>query len=672
MMTQQKKNMTLIPHPLLMEKREGVFKIDNETVFVLDPGAAELTMIPALEVLGCEKDSQILQKDSCRPLEELSESWLSDIRKKCRVSLPIQSAEGSEPCISVILFDDIAGMDKNIEAYDLEISAKKILIRASGGPGIYYALQSLLQLSDESGSVPACHINDRPRFPWRGLHLDSGRFYQPLEEIKSFLDTMALHKMNILHWHLTEDQGWRLEIKKFPLLTEIGSRRKETVWGHIAAPGKKEEDGVPHKGFYSQDEVREIVAYARDRGIMIVPEIDLPGHSRAAIAAYPELGVEGRKMDVFTLWGVCKDIYNPEEKTITFLEDVMEEVLELFPSPWIHIGGDEAVKDQWKSSARVKELIKERGLKDNHEMQSWFIKRIAAYLKGRGRKTIGWDEIMEGGAPEDAVIMGWRHEKQGIAAAQNGLPVLMCPCQSTYLDYRESRGPYEPVTITSGYNMFMVKNLEHFYNWNPLPPVLKEEEKKLIMGGQGQVWTEYMPEASMLQYLTWPRASALAEVLWSPEEKRDFTDFEGRLQGLLNLLDRKKISYHFRGDLRKGGILKSSSSEWKEQTVPLNKKMASEAGRIQLLFKRKGFRSFSQIEEVRLETADGRVYKESHTGYTGRFNRLNIYTLGDGTPFSFEGSRLIIRSRACSRVPAKTASGIRDSRLQWAFRIAPH
>lgn len=299
-------------------------------------------------------------------------------------------------------------------------------------------------------------------------------------------------------------------------------------------------------------------------------------------------------------------------------------------------------------------------------MQSWFIKKVASYLKNNGRKIIGWDEIMEGGAPEEAVIMAWRHEKQGIAAAKQGLPVLMCPCQWTYLDYREKRSPYEPLTISTVNNPMKEADLKQFYSWNPLPAALNEKEKKLVLGGQGQIWTEYIPGPSMLQYLTWPRASALAEVLWSPSNKRDFQDFKKRLSSVLQIMDQKGISYHFQGEQIMGGTLDTVEQEWKEQSISI--KETGKSKRLQILLKRKGFGNYSQISEIRLETADGRVFKDEHEGYCGSFNRLNVYTLGDGTSFDLEGCSLKIRSRACSSLPGKNKTKIKASSLQWSFR----
>lgn len=659
-----KNKINIVPLPRIIEELQGSFIIEQKTVVSISPEVSALLMVPAAEEMGREEGSEIMLIEGCSSLADLIEIWMTPLRLKVDRPLPITVRKCKE---NIIILEMVSSSEssKSPESYEMKVEKDCIVISASSASGFFYAIQSLIQGIDDSGEIKACRITDKPRFPWRGLHLDCGRFFQPLDEIKLFLDYMALHKMNIFHWHLTEDQGWRLEIKQYPLLTEIGSQRKETVWGHVTLGGK-EDDKVPHGGFYSHEDVREIVSYARNRGIMVVPEIDLPGHSRAAIAAYPELGVFGRKMDVFTKWGVCKDIYNPEESTISFLENVMKEVLELFPSPWIHIGGDEAVKDQWKQSSRVRELLKERGLKNNHEMQSWFIKKIAAILKDKGRKIIGWDEIMEGGAPEDAVIMAWRHEKQGIAAAGQGLPVLMCPCQWTYLDYREKRSPFEPLTISTVNEPFKEADLKHFYSWNPLPPVLSEEEKKLIMGGQGQIWTEYMPGSSMLQYMTWPRASALAEVLWSPAERKDFTDFTKRLSPVLRLMDRRGLVYHFQGELIKGGILNAVENEWQEQSFTLNQD--GNTGRIQILLKRKGLSNYSQISEIRLETAEGRLFKDVHEGYTGKFNRLNVYTLGDGTAFDLKGCRLTIRSRACSLIPEKNGGKIKTSRLQWSFR----
>jgi len=665
----------VIPAPAELEAEEGFCRLSTESSVILEEGAAALRMVPSLELSGRD-GGEINQPEGCRSVEDLAELWLSPLRNLTGLSLPVRTsleeASAETPQVILKLSAQKSEPGDTAESYEVRISNDGIVLEADSGAGFFYALQTVIQLGAgaEDGSFPACRICDRPRFAWRGLHLDCGRFFQPSEDIRAFLDLMALHKLNILHWHLTEDQGWRLEIRQYPRLTETGSRRKGTIWGHLAAPGRKEEDGVPHEGFYSREDVEEIVSYARARNIMVVPEIDMPGHSRAAIAAYPELGVTGQSLEVFTRWGVCRDIYNAEESTVEFLRNVLAEVLELFPSPWIHIGGDEAVKDQWKKSPRVQDLIRERGLKDNHEMQSWFIRQMASYLKGRGRRVIGWDEILEGGAPEGAVIMAWRNEQHGVTAAKQGLPVLMTPCRWTYLDYREEKGPYEPVTISSVYSPLKAYSLERVYSWNPLPGGLSEEEKTRIMGGQGQVWTEYMPTPDMVSYMTWPRAAALAEVLWTPGSSRSYAGFRTRLEDHLSLLDRREVPYHLTGPLLSGGSVRLPVGKETEVTVPLSdiEGMEEGTGRIQVLFRRSGWRGYGRIREVRLETADGRVYRDRHDGYAGVFNRLNVYTLGNGRPFGTAGSKMVIRMQACSKIPGRPAGPVHPSRLRWAYR----
>ncbi|NDC79281.1 MAG: beta-N-acetylglucosaminidase, partial [Chitinophagia bacterium] len=342
------------------------------------------------------------------------------------------------------------------EAYQLEVGPRRIDVQASGGKGAFYALQTLLQLMPPAvlgGSpvkgglaVPACRIEDSPRFGYRGLMLDVGRHFIPVADVKRFIDLMAHYKMNRFHWHLTEDQGWRIEIKKYPLLTQVSSVRKESMVGHYR---ENKFDGKPYGGFYTQDQVREVVAYAAERHVMVVPEIEMPGHSQAVLAAYPQFGFNAdRIVPVRTKWGISEDVLFPREETFRFLEDVLTEVMDLFPSPYIHIGGDECPKTQWKASPKVQEKMKKLGLKDEHEMQSWFIRQMDTFLANKGRRLIGWDEILEGGLAPGAAVMSWRGEDGGIAAARSGHDVVMAPTDKTYFDYYQSRDTAkEPLAI---------------------------------------------------------------------------------------------------------------------------------------------------------------------------------------------------------------------------------
>jgi hexosaminidase len=374
-------------------------------------------------------------------------------------------------------------------------------------------------------SIPAVQITDIPRFSWRGAHLDVGRHFFDKEFIKKYIDIIAIHKMNVFHWHLTDDQGWRIEIKKYPLLTEIGAWRDETVIGHPWA-GKEpvKYDGIRHGGFYTQGEIKEIIDYAADRYITIVPEIEMPGHAQAAIASYPELGCTGEKMKVRTTWGISPNIYNTEDNTFKFLEDVLTEVIDLFPSEYIHIGGDEALKDQWKASNKIQKQIKDLGLKDEHELQSYFIQRIEKFINSKGRKLIGWDEILEGGLAPNATVMSWRGIQGGIDAASQGHDVVMTPSTHCYLDYYQSKNTeMEPLAI-GGY-----LPLDTVYNYEPVPLELSADEAKHILGAQGNVWTEFIATPEHVEYMLLPRIAALAELTWTPKEMKNLEYFKKRL-----------------------------------------------------------------------------------------------------------------------------------------------
>ena len=414
-------------------------------------------------------------------------------------------------------------------------------VRAATAKGLFYGVQTirqLLQKGKKNYLIPAVEISDSPRFGYRGMHLDVGRHLYPVDFIKKYIDLIALHKMNTFHWHLTEDQGWRIEIKKYPKLTEISAFRKETVVGH--ASHSNQYDGQPYGGFYTQNEVREIVAYAADRFITVIPEIEMPGHSVAVLAAYPELSCKPKKTyEVATTWGVMKDVFCPTEKTFSFLEDVLTEVMALFPGKYIHIGADECPKDSWKESRYAQKLIKKEGLKDEHELQSYFIRRIEKFLARHDRKLVGWDEILEGGLSPDATVMSWRGEAGGIEAAKQAHDVIMSPTTYCYFDYYQAdpKTGNEPLAI--GGNL----PVETVYGYELIPEELTAEQAKYILGGQGNVWTEYMKTSDQVEYMALPRMSALSEVLWSPKEKRNYQSFLSRMQTFRKQLDAMDVNY---------------------------------------------------------------------------------------------------------------------------------
>ena len=434
----------------------------------------------------------------------------------------------------------------------LSVTPKEIIIKARTAVGLFYAVQTLRQLlpvevekeQKVNGlilSVPACEIKDEPRFVYRGMHLDVCRHMFPVSFIKRYIDMLALNKMNTFHWHLTEDQGWRIEIKKYPRLTEIGAYRKETLVGH----GGKEPyvyDGKPYGGFYTQDEVKDVVAYAKSRFITIIPEIEMPGHALAALAAYPELSCTGGPFEVFPRWGVVPDVYCAgKEETFNFLEDVLTEVIALFPGEYIHIGGDECPKDRWKKCPLCQKRIKDEGLKDEKELQSYFIARIEKFLSSKNKKLVGWDEILEGGIAPEATVMSWRGTAGGIEAAKQNHDVIMTPSSYVYLDYYQCEPKGQPLAI-GGY-----LPLETVYSYNPMPAELTPAEQKHILGVQGNVWTEYIATTDYLEYMAFPRLIAIAETGWTPEPKKNFKDFLSRFDTVKKRYDILGINY-FKGE----------------------------------------------------------------------------------------------------------------------------
>lgn len=429
------------------------------------------------------------------------------------------------------------------EGYRLDVGPSRVAIRAYRPAGAFYALQTLRQLlppeifrqakvDGVAWTIRGVSMEDAPRFSWRGVHLDVARHFMPKQFVKKFIDLAALHKLNRFHIHLTDDQGWRIEIRQYPRLTEVGAWRSQTIIGHPDQDSTQWRfDGRPHGGFYTQDDIRELVAYARDRFVTIVPEIEMPGHSQAAIAAYPELGNTGAALPVFTAWGVDPNILNPSDETIRFEQNVLTEVMALFPGRWIHIGGDEAPKMQWKASALAQARIRELGLKDEDELQSYFTRRMDEYLTAHGRSLIGWDEILQGGLAPNATVMSWRGIEGGIAAARAHHDVVMTPTGYTYFDYYQSSDTTTEPPAIGGF-----LPLDSVYAYEPVPAVLGAAEARYVLGAQGQLWTEYMAEPKQVEYMAFPRLCALAEVVWTPREERNFTDFRSRLDTHLRRL----------------------------------------------------------------------------------------------------------------------------------------
>jgi hexosaminidase len=493
--------LSVLPQPEHITYNEGSFSLTRETVIATDQQTHALGLLLAEYLAPALGFTLEVQMD--------------------------EPAKG--PAIVLSINTELTRLGK--EGYILTSTPERATISGLAPAGVFYGTQTLRQLLpveifsstpvNRTWEIPAVAIEDAPRFPWRGAMLDPSRHFFPKQEILKMIDLLALHKMNILHLHLTDDQGWRIEIKKYPRLTEVGSQRKETIIGHAFNP--QGYDGTPHGGFYRQDELREIVAYAAARSITVVPEIDMPGHAQAAVAAYPELGVTGEQVEVATIWGIHPYLYSPTEATLNVLRDVLTEVLEIFPSPYIHLGGDEAIKNQWEASPQVQERIKELGLKDEHELQSWFLTQMGNFLTQQGRLLIGWDEILEGGLPEGAAVMSWRGTEGGIAAAQAEHDVVMAPQSHVYFDHYQSNDPTEPLAI-GGYTP-----LDKVYGFDPIPAELTPEQAKYVMGTQGTLWSEYILTTDHLEYMAFPRLIALAEVAWTAPEHRDFADFRQRL-----------------------------------------------------------------------------------------------------------------------------------------------
>ncbi|MCH2176738.1 MAG: beta-N-acetylhexosaminidase [Lentisphaeria bacterium] len=420
------------------------------------------------------------------------------------------------------------------ETYKLEVNANGVQIHALNTAGLARGIQTLRQLFDPAilakkpqkidWQLPFITIQDTPRFRWRGQHIDVCRYFFSVEEVCKFIDLIALHRLNVCHIHLTEDQGWRIEIKAFPKLTEVGSIRKQTLVGH-EGDRPRIYDNKPYGGYFTQDDIRTIVTFAEQRHIMLIPEIDMPGHMSAAVASYPELGNPGYDVEVRCHWGISQHVLNLEESTVEFAKTVLDEVMDLFPSPYIHIGGDEAPKFEWSECANAQSRMQELGLKSENELQSWFIQQLDTHITQAGRRLIGWDEILEGGLAQNATVMSWRGEEGGVEAAKQGHQVVMTPHQHVYFDYYQAEPKSEEPLAIGG-----MSTTEHVYAYEPIPAALPEEQYHQVLGSQGQLWTEYIPTMDHMEYMGFPRICALSEVLWISKEEKNYTDFLERLK----------------------------------------------------------------------------------------------------------------------------------------------
>jgi len=494
----------IIPRPVVARHLNGTFLLGSSAVVYADGDA--------------------------RPVAQ----WFSEqLRSELGMTAEIRSGTPRGKSFHFLVDDSLPE-----EAYRLRIEPRGVTI--TGRPaGLFYGAQSVLQLAAARSKatliLPAAEISDQPRFPYRGLHLDTARHMFPVEFLKRYLDWMARYKLNTFHWHLTDDQGWRIQIRKYPRLEEIASRRKETLVGH--APQSTQYDGKPYGGFYTQEQIREVVAYAHARFITVIPEIEMPGHSLAALAAYPDLACTPGPFETATTWGAFKDVFCPKENTFQFLENVLTEVMDLFPSHYLHIGGDEVQKDRWRESPDAQAVIRREGLKDEGELQSYFVRRIERFINSKGRRMIGWDEILEGGLAPDATVMSWRGEDGGIAAAHQGHDVIMTPDKYLYFDHYQGDRAREPLAIGG------MLPLDKVYSYNPEPAALNTEEKKHILGAQANLWTEYVADTRQVEYMLFPRLFALAEVVWSPQASLRYPDFLQRVSPQLARLKRQGVNY---------------------------------------------------------------------------------------------------------------------------------
>jgi hexosaminidase len=505
----------VIPLPAHTTWQSGAFVIGRTTRIV--PGSAEV--VPVAEYLA-----GLLRKPSGLPL-----------------TIAKPGAVAAKQAIVLSLDPAVAGD----EAYRLKVRPEGIEIAARTPHGLFYGVQTLRQLAPvevESPAaaagvvwrVPAVDIEDAPRFAYRGMHLDVGRHFFPVEFIKRYIDLLAAYKLNTFHWHLTEDQGWRIEIKKYPRLTEVGSRRKDTQSG-FAEGGGLTFDGKPDAGFYTQDEVREVVRYAASRHVTVMPEIEMPGHCVAALAAYPELACTPGPFEVETRFGVFDDVFCPTDKTFAFLEDVLSEVIDLFPSKYIHVGGDEVPKARWKASAEAQEVMRREGFKDEEELQGYFMRRISKFLESKGRKLVGWDEMLEGGLAPGVVVMSWRGHEGGLKAARQGHDVIMSPQLFTYFDLQQG----DETKRAGGGDL----RLEKVYTFDPVTPEMTPEQAAHVLGGQANLWTEWLKTPKDIEYMLLPRLLAVSETLWSPAAERDWSSFAFRLPSHLRRLDLLQADY---------------------------------------------------------------------------------------------------------------------------------
>ena len=521
--TAQENAYNLVPFPAQFNGREGTFKLSSSTKIVV--AAADL------------------------PAKTLAQSLAEQINAASGLGVLVAVSNPKLAKEPHIFISTNKKGNLGDEGYKLSVLPSGVRLEATSAKGIFYGIQTILQLlpveifspkavQNLTWAMPVCDIQDKPRFGYRGLMLDVGRHFMPVATVKKFIDLLAMHKMNTFHWHLTQDQGWRIEIKKYPKLTQVGAVRAQTLVGHYDENYPMQFDGTSYGGFYTQDQIKDVVKHAQRKFVTIIPEIEMPGHAQAALAAYPELSCDPTKLyEVAQKWGVFEDVYCPTEKTFKFLEDVLTEIFALFPGKYIHIGGDECPKEAWKKSAFCQELIGKNNLKNEDGLQSYFVKRMEKFINSKGKSIIGWDEILEGGLAPNATVMSWRGMAGGIEAAKQRHNVVMSPTDYCYLDHYQGNPATEPLAIGD------YLPIEKVYAFEPVPAELSESERRYIWGVQANLWTEYITTPQHAEYMAFPRAIALAEVGWIPRGPKNFEDFAVRLRTHLKRLDYLNVNY---------------------------------------------------------------------------------------------------------------------------------
>jgi hexosaminidase len=627
----------LIPQPAQMEVQSGMFELTAKTEITFGGGEAEAqTLATALRTATGFK---------------LPVSPVGSLSKRREITILLSSS----------LLEKLG-----VEGYTLTVTPKYICISAATEAGLFYGGRTLLQLlppeifptnvvRDSNWQISCVKITDQPRFGWRGLMLDVSRHFFKKDEVKQLLDTMALHKLNTFHWHLADDNGWRIEIKKYPKLTSVGAWRSGVGFGLASNSTTAYGMDGRYGGFYTQDDIREVVAYAQKRHITIVPEIEIPGHATAALTAYPQFSCSGGPFTIPLKGGVFNGIYNPaNDETFKFLDDVLAEVFQLFPGKYIHIGGDEVPKDTWKNSLECQALMKREGLKSEEELQSWFIRRIEKSINAHGRTMIGWSEILQGGLAQNATVMDWIGG--GREAASQGHDVVMTPTSHCYFDFYQSPDlATEPRAASWG----GVLSLEKVYSFEPIPAKLAPEFQKHILGAQGNVWTEYIPNLKQVEYMTFPRLSALAEVTWSPKNARNFDDFTRRLKVDEQRLDQLGVSYRlYRPETRTQiGVWKPA--QIKSEPAPLEwdvTKNVTTAGKVHVSLEYTAGACGIDIAWVAL-LADGQeINRDTHDGFTGSSPRNPVYALD--VPASKPGVHYTLRAQVAGSGGTDSAGSV--------------